>query len=114
MPPMKAAAAFLIHSTNRRIKLHPNQLIAACLVVAELDPRSEPRKADKFSGMNRWKKPLLSTCAMLTLCYLGACFVVWDFPNPYENLEPMIRYLWLLSTAGLALMTFIYSGPKNG
>lgn len=39
--------------------------------------------------------------AMLGLCYLGACFIAWDFPNPYARMEPSIRSLWLIATVML-------------
>ena len=59
-------------------------------------------------------KRLLAAFAMLVLCYLGACFVAWEFPNPYADMEPRIRTLWLIISAALAGSAYILVQPRNG
>jgi hypothetical protein len=59
-------------------------------------------------------KRLLVAGSMLALCYLGACFVAWDFPYPYEGIEPQIRVLWLIATGVLTLMAYVLAGSRKG
>ena len=69
-----------------------------------------PKLRHRLSVMKR----SLAAGSMLALGYLGACFVTWHFPNPYGDMEPRIRLLWLIATVVLALTAYIFAKPHKG
>jgi len=46
---------------------------------------------------------ITATIATLFLCYLGACFVLWEFPVQFDKMGPGILWAWTLTSIGLAL-----------
>jgi len=49
----------------------------------------------------------------MVLCYVGACFVLWEFPLRTDAIEPRILRAWVLASLGIAGVTWWLIGEMK-
>lgn len=57
----------------------------------------------------------LMACAVtLTVCYLAACFVLWEFPLRLGGGESEVPRIWIFSSAAIAAIAAWLAGRLEG
>lgn len=57
---------------------------------------------------------LIAATAALGLCYLAACFVLWEFPLRLGGGESEVPRIWMFSSAAIAAIAAWLAGRLEG